>query len=424
MINGSLHSLIHKHQLYPDLPFPLLIRILSDVAEGLHYLHSLLPADCHCRLKPSNVLLDAQYRARITDYGLTNWRHQKQRSDLQNCQRKCQDLVYIAPEILEGSPSSQEGDIDSFGILCWESIGRQKTFEGQTNRLGALTGICNSLQPANSEKFVPSNLPKGNRLLHFITLCCHQEPDYRPHAAESVELLNGILTSISKKEISTAVYNLMHAKETAINVCKGSEVYTLQTGIQNSEVICQQKLSQVMSKKIPPVVQSLSPILLGSSTNTARRENILQADLTNPITQDSTKKGRENCQRKDPPLTLKHSPQTMHPEQPVTGPCCKGNCSQILASQRGTILSCMTEGRLNHILDILRSQQMLSRIDYETIISYPTVTSRARALLDICLCLGEKAAQVVVTVLTVNKCSPLARGSHCIGWPETNRLLL
>jgi len=29
--------------------------------------------------------------------------------------------------------------------------------------------------------------------------------------------------------------------------------------------------------------------------------------------------GRENCQRKDPPLPLKHRPQTMHPEQPVTG---------------------------------------------------------------------------------------------------------
>ncbi|XP_072202952.1 receptor-interacting serine/threonine-protein kinase 2-like [Excalfactoria chinensis] len=134
--------------------------------------------------------------------------------------------------------------------------------------------------------------------------------------------------------------------------------------------------------------------------------------------------GRENCQHKDPPLTLKHSPQTMHPEQPVTGPCCKGNFSQVLASQRGTILSCMTEGHLNHILDILRSQQVLSRMDYETIISYPTVTSRARALLDICLCLGERAAQVVVTVLTVNKCSPLAQGSHRIGCPQTSRLLL
>lgn len=63
----------------------------------------------------------------------------------------------------------------------------------------------------------------------------------------------------------------------------------------------------------------------------------------------------------------------------------------------------MTEGRLNHILDVLRSQQMLSRMDYETITSYPTVTGRARALLDTCLCLGERAAQVVVTVLPVTK---------------------
>ncbi|XP_042690692.1 uncharacterized protein LOC122169017 isoform X1 [Centrocercus urophasianus] len=284
----------------------------------------------------------------------------------------------------------------SFGILCWESIGRQKPFEGQTAPLGALTGICNSLQPANSEKFISSNLPRRNRLLHFVAVCCHQERDYRPRAAESADLLNGVLMIISKKEISTAVYNLMHAKETAINACRGSEVYTLQTGLQNSEVICQQKLTQVMSKKVPPVVPSSSRVLLGSSTNIAGSENILEADLTGPITQHSTKKG----------------------------PCCKGNCSQILASHRGIILSCMTEGRLNHILDTLRSQQMLSRTDYETIISYPTVTSRARALLDICLCLGEKAAKVVVTVLTVNKRSPLARGSRCIGCPETNRLLL
>lgn len=85
----------------------------------------------------------------------------------------------------------------------------------------------------------------------------------------------------------------------------------------------------------------------------------------------------------------------------------------------------MTEGRLNHILDVLRSQQMLSRMDYETITSYPTVTGRARALLDTCLCLGESAAQVVVTALSVTKCSPLGRGSHCPDCPsKANRLLL
>ncbi|NWS03825.1 RIPK2 kinase, partial [Motacilla alba] len=181
MNNGCLHSLIHEHQLYPELPFPLLIRILSDVAEGLHHLHSLEPALCHCSLKPSNVLLDVQYRAKISDYGLTNWRKQQLKSDLQNCQqRNCQDLVYLPPEILEGGLPSQEGDIYSFGILCWESLSRQKPFEGQGPLLDVLRGICSSLRPGISEKLIPSNLPERNRLLHLIALCWHQEPDYRP----------------------------------------------------------------------------------------------------------------------------------------------------------------------------------------------------------------------------------------------------
>ncbi|NXK60967.1 RIPK2 kinase, partial [Sylvietta virens] len=181
MNNGSLHSLIHEHQLYPELPFPLLIRILSDVAEGLHHLHSLEPALCHCSLKPSNVLLDVQYRAKISDYGLANWRKQQLRSFLQIChQRNCQDLVYFPPEILEGGLPSQEGDIYSFGILCWESLSRRKPFEGETTLLDVLRGICSSLRPGISEKFIPSNLPERNRLLHLIALCWHQEPDYRP----------------------------------------------------------------------------------------------------------------------------------------------------------------------------------------------------------------------------------------------------
>uniref|UniRef100_A0A8C4TXA6 Receptor-interacting serine/threonine-protein kinase 2 n=1 Tax=Falco tinnunculus TaxID=100819 RepID=A0A8C4TXA6_FALTI len=450
MNNGSLGSLIHERQLYPELPFPLLIRILSDVAEGLHHLHSFKPAFSHCSLKPSNVLLDTQYRAKLTDYGLTNWRKQQLRSDLQNCnQRNCQDLVYLPPEILEGGLPSQEGDIYSFGILCWESLSRQKPFEGQTTLLEVLTGICSSLRPGVSEKFVPSNLPERNRLLHLITLCWHQEPDCRPCIAECVELLHGILTSINKEAISTAIYNLMDAKETALNACKGSEIYTLQMGICNSEVICPQKPNHLISKKNPFVVPSLSTLLFDSSANNAGRENILEMGLSNTAPQNATTKkdhpgsdcrksnsfctiplsgstaGKGSSQHNEPPLAFKHRSQPMHLEQAVTDPCCKGNGCQILACQRQTILNCMTEGRLNHILDVLRSQQMLSRMDYETITSYPTVTGRARALLDTCLCLGERAAQVVVTVLSVTKCSPLGQGSHGPDCPsKVNRLLL
>ncbi|NWW52978.1 RIPK2 kinase, partial [Pedionomus torquatus] len=116
----------------------------------------------------------------VSDYGLTNWRKQQLRADLQNCNlRNCQDLVYLPPEILEGGLPSQEGDIYSFGILCWESLSRRKPFEGQTTLLEGLTGIS-SLQPGILGTFGPSNLPERNRLLHLITLCWHQEPDNRP----------------------------------------------------------------------------------------------------------------------------------------------------------------------------------------------------------------------------------------------------
>ncbi|XP_019139741.2 receptor-interacting serine/threonine-protein kinase 2 [Corvus cornix cornix] len=446
MNNGSLQSLIHEHQLYPELPFPLLIRILSDVAEGLHHLHSLEPALCHCSLKPSNVLLDVQYRAKLSDYGLTSWRKQQLMSDLQNChQRNCQDLVYLPPETLEGGLPSQEGDIYSFGILCWESLSRRRPFEGQTTLLDVLRGICSSLRPSLSEKFIPSNLPERNTLLNLIALCWHQEPDYRPHTAECVDLLNGVLTSINKEVISAAIYNLRDAKERALNACKGSETYPLQR--HNAEIICPQKDNRLISKKIPLVVPSLSTVLLDSSANTAGRDNI-EMGVSNATPQNATATkdhpgsesrksssfcttplsgstaGKESSQRNSPALALKHRPQPMHLGQAVTGPCCKGNCCQILSCQRQTILKCMTEGRLNHILDVLRSQQTLSRMDYETITSYPTVTGRARALLDTCLCLGERAAQAVVTVLSVNKCSPLGQVIHCPDCPKVNRLML
>ncbi|XP_062442135.1 receptor-interacting serine/threonine-protein kinase 2-like [Rhea pennata] len=453
MKNRSLHSLIHEHQLYPELPFPLLIRILSDVAEGLHYLHSLKPALCHGSLKPSNVLLDGQYRAKISDYGLTHWRKEQWRSDLQNCNhRNCQDLVYLSPETLERGFPSQEGDIYSFGILCWESLSRQKPFEDQKILLEVLTKICSGLRPGISAKFIPSNLPHRNRLLHLIILCWHQEPDYRPHITECTRLLKGILTSINKEAISTAIYKLMDAKETALNACKGSEIYTLQTGICNSEIICAQKNKQVINKKIPLGVPNLSAIPLDSSANNTRRQNTLEMASPSTVLCNTTTMqdhpdsgsrksnlgpsfsvlplsgsttGRESslC-HKDPPLPLQQSPQSMHLEQALSGPCCKGNCCQILTCRREVILSSMTEGRLNHILDVLRSQQTLSRVDYETITSYPTVTGRTRALLDTCLCLGERAAQVVVTVLSVTKCSPLAQSSHGTDCPsKINRLL-
>uniref|UniRef100_A0A8C8R861 Receptor-interacting serine/threonine-protein kinase 2 n=1 Tax=Pelusios castaneus TaxID=367368 RepID=A0A8C8R861_9SAUR len=463
MCNGSLYSLIHEHHLYPELPFPLLMRILSDVADGLYHLHTLDPPALHCSLKPSNVLLDTQYRAKITDYGLTCWRKQQLRSVLQNCSRSCWDMVYFSPEMFDGGVPSQEGDIYSFGMICWESLSRQKPFEGKKNLLEVVTGICSGLRPETNSEYIQNNLPQGNKLLQLIIRCWHQDPNYRPQTEECAGLLRGILSTFSKEKISSAIYSLIDAKERALNACKGSDTHILQTHMHNLEVIYAQRNSnRLIDKRISQTAQSLSTVLLDSPAGKERanqmpladitvqnttqkracphsRESALQHSFSTPCTSDPCASRRDGgqCQR-DPKvwrqqqlqlsLAPEHSPphsdlQSTQCEQTLTGPCCK-NCCQVLACGRQTILSCMTEGHLNHILDVLRSQRVLSKMDYELITSFPTLSGRTRALLDTCLCLGEGAAQIVVTVLTTSKCSPLARDGYITESPaKLNRRL-
>ncbi|KAK1322891.1 putative leucine-rich repeat receptor-like serine/threonine-protein kinase [Acorus calamus] len=89
MANGSLES-----HLYPrcDLDLVQVVGIVSDVAEGMAYLHHYSPVRViHCDLKPSNVLLDEDMTALIADFGIA--RH----------------------------PSTQ-GDVYSFGVLILETV--------------------------------------------------------------------------------------------------------------------------------------------------------------------------------------------------------------------------------------------------------------------------------------------------------------
>ncbi|CDP11280.1 unnamed protein product [Coffea canephora] len=70
MPNGSLEKWLYSHNYFPDLMQRL--DILSDVACALQYLHCEYSTPViHCDLKPSNVLLDQDMVAHLSDFGLT-----------------------------------------------------------------------------------------------------------------------------------------------------------------------------------------------------------------------------------------------------------------------------------------------------------------------------------------------------------------
>ncbi|GIL75163.1 hypothetical protein Vretifemale_4992 [Volvox reticuliferus] len=133
------HQDRHKHhhqsynhqqqQHYPDQqhtcsPLPLfrMLEIALDVALGLEYLHSRIPAVVHRDLKPSNILLDQNGRAKISDFGLARCKYS---AYLDTNRPETGSMAYMAPECWDphlGGGLSDKMDIFSFGVVLWELV--------------------------------------------------------------------------------------------------------------------------------------------------------------------------------------------------------------------------------------------------------------------------------------------------------------
>ena len=107
-----------------DMPIELRLLALSNVAEGLEYLHS--QGLIHGDIKPQNVLVsgqtDKEYIFKITDYSGININSQI--SSKSSSLRQLMTPGYLAPELISDNGSHRQStkpsDVYSFGILSFE----------------------------------------------------------------------------------------------------------------------------------------------------------------------------------------------------------------------------------------------------------------------------------------------------------------
>ncbi|XP_010538485.1 PREDICTED: probable receptor-like protein kinase At5g47070 [Tarenaya hassleriana] len=127
MPNRSLEDhLISRRS--PTLPWKQRLEIMHGAAQGLAYLHSGLGIEVIYRdFKTSNVLLDEEFRPKLSDFGLAREGPQDGKTHVTTARVGTQG--YAAPEYVETGHLRSQSDVYSFGVVLYEIITGRRAIE-------------------------------------------------------------------------------------------------------------------------------------------------------------------------------------------------------------------------------------------------------------------------------------------------------
>ena len=195
---SSLHAYV-LDSTNSNMPLVTKLSILRDVASGLNYLHTHKPAIIHRDLTGTNVLLDEELRAKISDFG----------------NARIMDLDPMAtPGIYTGTPGTPDymppeaqGDSAKCGpSLDVFSLGHLSLFtiiQSLVHPLPSTYYDAGDVYARSEVKRRKEYLDKAEQLLkgnpsvvELIKQCLHNDPAQRPQTAELERRLEDMLSML------------------------------------------------------------------------------------------------------------------------------------------------------------------------------------------------------------------------------------
>jgi len=155
------------------------IKILTDVANGLCWIHNMEDPIIHHDLKPSNILLDEDNNAKIGDFGLSILKKQNEK-----VRSFTGSVLWMAPEILRNEEHDEKSDIYSLGLICWQMITNEILPYKEFNR-----GINIFIEKISEERVRPSIQRVPICFRDLLDRLWHHDPYLRPMAGEIEDLL-------------------------------------------------------------------------------------------------------------------------------------------------------------------------------------------------------------------------------------------
>ncbi|CAO2187763.1 unnamed protein product [Urochloa humidicola] len=186
MQNGSLETQLHGPSRGSALSWHIRLKIALDTARGLEHLHEHCnPMIIHRDIKSSNILLDSEFNAKISDFGLAIYGGNRNKDDI----NPSGTVGYVAPEYLLDGLLTEKSDVYAFGVVLFELLLGRKPVEmiGESHcqsivswampQITDRTKLPNIIDPAIRNTM---DLRHLYQVAAVAVLCVQPEPSYRP----------------------------------------------------------------------------------------------------------------------------------------------------------------------------------------------------------------------------------------------------
>ncbi|EEF32437.1 kinase, putative [Ricinus communis] len=187
------------------------VAIAIGAARGLEYLHeAAAPRILHRDVKSTNILLDENWGAKITDLGMAKrLKADGVPSSSSSPARMQGTFGYFAPEYAMVGRASLMSDVFSFGVVLLELISGRQPIHKSTNK-GEESLVLWATPRLQDSRRVVSELPdqrlKGNfpeeemQIMAYLAKeCLLLDPDARPTMREIVQILSTIAPDKSRR---------------------------------------------------------------------------------------------------------------------------------------------------------------------------------------------------------------------------------
>jgi serine/threonine-protein kinase len=131
----------------------------------------------HRDIKPANVLLDSDGSARLTDFGLARL---EASSQITQPGEVVGTLRFLAPELLDGSPSTRQSDLYALGVLLRTAVGESESPPEVQELITQLTEVSPHARPRDAHAALAQLDAKLRRPAHHRKHVHSTKPS-RPH---------------------------------------------------------------------------------------------------------------------------------------------------------------------------------------------------------------------------------------------------